>query len=305
MSDAATAAPAGDNGSTSAALAPSASATPSHTIAPPPNGAAPDVTTTTAPAATPAGAVGWLDGADELTLGYAQNKGWQNPLEAVKSYQNLEKLLGADRAGRTVVLPGENATPEEKAAFYEKLGRPASPADYGIKPGEGGDPKALEPFLNKFHELGLSKAQAEELTKFTGELAKQQQTQTAAQKATAFQADDQSLRTEWGAAYDQNVMAARASVQALGLDSATIDKISDALGHKATMELFAKIGSKTGESDFVTGDPGNFRGAMTPAQAKAQIKELQSDREFVKQYTSGNADARAKMAQLHQWAYSE
>lgn len=304
MSDAATAASAGDNGSTSAALAPSASATPAHTIAPPPNGAAP-AAVTPAPASTPAGANAWLEGADELTLGYAQNKGWQNPLEAVKSYQNLEKLLGADRAGRTVVMPGENATPEEKAAFYEKLGRPTTPADYGIKPGEGGDPKAVEPFLNKFHELGLSKFQAEELTKFTGDMAKQQEAAKASQQAATFAADDQALRSEWGAAYDQNVMAARASVQALGLDAATIDKISGTLGHKATMELFSKIGSKTGESSFVTGDPGNFSGAMTPAQAKAQIKELQADRAFIKLYTAGNAEAKAKMAQLHQWAYAE
>ena len=39
-------------------------------------------------------------------------EGWKDNAAVVESYANLEKLLGADRAGRTVVLPGDKATPK-------------------------------------------------------------------------------------------------------------------------------------------------------------------------------------------------
>ena len=59
---------------------------------------------TTDPAATTTptdSGIAWLPNADADTKGFIETKGWQSPADAVTSYRNIEKMLGADRAGRT------------------------------------------------------------------------------------------------------------------------------------------------------------------------------------------------------------
>jgi len=260
-----------------------------------------------APAPQPAtAAIPWLDGADETTLGYAANKGWQKPADLLSSYQNLEKLMGADRAGNTVVIPKEGADPKEWQAVYDRLGRPSDVKGYNVPVPEGGDPKLQEGMLKVAHELGLTKAQAEGLFGKFNETAVQSIQAQQQAKAAAFQADDAAVKSEWGAAYTQNLAIAQTAARGLGLDSATIDKLSDSLGHKGTMELLHKIGTKLGEPDFVAGDKTEqFGGVMSPGQAKAEIQALMADRNFAKLYMANDSKSMARMQQLHQWAYPE
>lgn len=245
----------------------------------------------------------WLNGADELTVGYAQNKGWDNPMKVLDSYKNLEKLFGADKAGRTVVMPKEG---EDYGAFYDKLGRPSDANGYKVQTGEGSDPAATQALLGKFHELGLSKSQGEALANWFNESIQTGKQAEENNRAMQFDKEENALRTEWGAAYTQNVAAAQNAARGLGMDAETIDKISGAIGHQATMSLLAKIGGSMSEDKFVTGanQPG-FNSVMTPAQAKAEIQSLMGDRDFVAKYTGGAKDAREKMAQLHAYAFPE
>lgn len=258
-----------------------------------------------APAEQPS-AFSWAQGADELTSGYIQNKGWDNPLKAVESYRNLEKLLGADKANNAVVIPRADADAKEWAAVYDKLGRPSAPDGYKVPLPEGGDPEFHKASMGKFHELGLTQKQGETLMNWYNESVMQQMQQVEAQRAEMFNQEEAAVRQEWGAAYTQNLAQAQAAARGLGLNAETIDALSDTLGHKATMNLLAKIGTRLGEDSFVSGDVNNsFGNAMTPAQAKAQIQSLMSDKDFTTKYMSGNQDAKAKMAQLHAWAYPE
>lgn len=257
-----------------------------------------------APAPAPAPGASWLgEGADELTTGFVQNKGWDTPMKAVQSYQNLEKLLGADRAGNTVIIPKEGADPKDVGAFYDRLGRPADASGYKIAETQGGNQEFQTAALGKIHELGLSKTQGESLVNWFNEQGLAAQTQSEQAKAAAFTQDQKALETGWGAAYTQNLAQAQNAARALGLDNATIDKMSDALGHKGTLELLQKIGSKAIEADFVSGDSGNkFSNVLSPAQAKAEIQSLMSDKNFTAKYLSKNAEAVARMTQLHEWA---
>lgn len=281
--------------SSSAALAAAPAAPAAPTSEPSAAPAAP------APAAAPAS---WLNGLDEVTTGYAQNKGWDSPAKAIDSYKNLEKLLGADRAGNTVVLPKADADPKEWAAVYDRLGRPADAKGYNVELPSFGDKATQEATLSKFHELGLTKAQGEQLASwYNGEIAKGLQA-SEAQKAQDFAMQDQALKSEWGGAYTQNLAAAQQGVRALGLDADSIDKLSDSLGHQRTMNMLAKIGSGLKEDSLVSGDnPGSFGSALTPGQAKAEIQSLMSDRNFVARYMGKDAEAMAKMDALHKYAY--
>jgi hypothetical protein len=269
------------------------------------------VVATTTPAAStappaPAAALTWLPTADEVTVGYVTNKGWTEPGQVLDSYRNLEKLMGADRAGNTVVLPKPDATPEELGKFYERLGRPAAADGYKLEVPAGGDPEFAKQASAWFHELGLSQKQGEALTqKWNAHIGGMTQAQAQATQQ-AFQADDAQLRTDWGQAYTQNLTQAQAAVRGLGISAEHIDKLSTSLGHKATMELFQKIGSRMGESDFVTGDKlEKFGNALTPGQAKAEIQSLRDDKAFVAKLLSKDAESTARWTRLHQFAFPE
>ena len=278
----------------------SSSAALASTAAAPASTGAPSAT----PAAPAAPASSWLTGLDEVTTGYAQNKGWDNPSKAIDSYRNLEKLLGADRAGNTVILPKPEADAKEWGAVFDRLGRPSDAKGYNVPVPQGGDQKVQESVLAKMHELGLTKTQGEELANWYNNMSVEAATQQAAQREIAFQQEDTALKTEWGGAYTQNLAQAQQGARALGLDADTIDKLSDTLGHKATMNLMQKIGSGLKEDSLVTNDgQSSYGNAMTPGQAKAQIQSLMADRNFVSRYMSGEAEAKAKMAALHDWAY--
>lgn len=259
-----------------------------------------------APAAPAAAAPKWLDGADETTIGYVQNKGWSEPKQVLEGYRNLEKLLGADKANNAVVIPKADADPKEWAAVYDRLGRPSSPDGYKVQFPEGGDKAVQQALLTKAHELGLTKAQAEGLFGELNQRSTEIVSKMEADKAARFQQEDQAVRQEWGQAFTQNLAQAQNAARGLGLDAETIDKLSDALGHKATMNLLQKIGSRMGEDSFVSGDGStSFGSAMTPGQAKAQIQSLMADKDFTTKYLANNADAKAKMAELHRYAYPE
>ena len=261
---------------------------------------------TTAPIVPPVAAPAWLTGADEARVGYVQNKGWTEPSQVVESYVNLEKLLGADRAGRTVVLPNPDAPAEEMAKFFDKLGRPSDPTGYKIPVPEGVPAEFATGVAAKMHELGVTKAQGEALASWWNEQGTAAQAATKAALDASIAADDAALKKDWGSAFQQNVALAQSAVRALGIDKATIDKMEANMGLKATMELFQKIGSKTGEPDFVTGE-GNqkFGNALTPGQAQAKIAELKTDHDFISKLSKGDAGARAELTRLNAFAYPE
>lgn len=270
-------------------------------------------TSTSAVAATPApspapaaSAPAWLDGADDLTVGYVQNKGWTDPKQVLDGYRNLEKLLGADKANNAVIIPKHDADPKEWGAVFDRLGRPTGPDGYKVDLPQGGDKAVQDASLAKFHELGLTKTQGEQLATWYNGLVAQSQQQSVEQRAAQFAQEDAAVKQEWGQAYNQNLAQAQAAARGLGLDSATIDKISDALGHKGTLNLLQKIGSRMGEDNFVTGDnQAGFGNAMTPAQAQSEIRTLMADKDFTRKYLGGDAGAKARMSQLHSFAFPE
>lgn len=260
-----------------------------------------------APAPAPAApAIKWLDGADETTVGYVQNKGWTEPKQVLEGYRNLEKLLGADKANNAVVIPKEGADPKEWAAVYDRLGRPSEPNGYKVELPQGGNAEFQNAVLSKFHELGLTKAQGEALANWYNGTTQESLAALEQQRVAQFQQDDAAIKREWGAAYTQNLAQAQSAARGLGLDANTIDKLSEALGHKTTMQLLQKVGSRLTEDSFVAPDaPQTFGSAMTPGQAKAQIQGLMSDKDFTAKYLAGDTDAKAKMARLHSFAYPE
>ncbi len=266
--------------------------------------AAPSVETAAAAVAAPAApavsAVSWLaaDVAPEL-VGHAQNAGWQTPADAVKSHHELQKLFGADRHGRTIVVPKEDAAPEEWAKFHEKLGRPADAKAYGIAVAEGADPKFADGFTAKAHELGLSTKQAQALAGWYGEFGGAASAEQAAATEAALASEHQALAKDWGTGPEaamRRELAKRAAVH-LGLDEAAIDAMEKVSGFSKTMKALAKVGDLMRE----TGGEGlNELGSfgMTPEGAKAKKSQLMADPGWRKAAMNPNSKEWAELQKI-------
>jgi len=268
----------------------------------------------TPPAADPAAAAPaaeWFSGIqDENVRTWAAGKGWKDPIAAVESNYNLEKLIGFEKAGRTIVLPKEDATPEERAQFFQKIGAPADVSGYKTP-----ESMATDPMVAAFREQALKTNMLPQ--QFEETLSWYQQQQAATQKAefearaAAGEKAIGDLRGEWGAAYDQNIeLAKRAANQFLPAKSADERKammgvIEAAVGTEAMLRFFSKIGEGLGEDRMHTdGDPGTGD-VMTPAVAKAKIEALKNDKEWAAAYVKGDAGKREEMSRLHKFAYPE
>src|ERR1700749_175555 len=129
------------------------------------------------PSAAPQSGKWWGEFKDETVRGYAETKNFTSPEEAVRSYQNLEKLVGSKASA--ITLPTSESKPEEWASLYDKLGRPGSADNYAV-PEPLKDDATVKGFAGKAHELGLSSKQWEGVMQFVGE---QSQSSSAAREA--------------------------------------------------------------------------------------------------------------------------
>lgn len=277
MSETATAALLGDNGGgASGAAAPAAPATQSNV---------------------------WSASFDEETAAYVQNKGWQSPTDLLSSYRNLEKYAGGSK--NLLELPGPDADQAKLDEFYNRLGRPADPGQYGIESPEGGDADLLNWFTKTAYANGLTSKQAQSLFQQWNEMAA---SKMEAMQQSAMENSERAigeLKREWGQAYDKQIDMGRRAVAALGLDQQRLTEYENKLGTGEMLKLFATLGSKMGEPSFEDGGRSNSTGGfgVTPAQAQQQLADLKMDKQFMGEYMRGNPEAVNKMKRLMEAAY--
>jgi|TARA_Y100000310_G_scaffold321795_2_gene379948 hypothetical protein len=246
---------------------------------------------------------------DDDLRSWAESKGLSAPDQALSSYRNLEKVFGADKAGRTVVLLGDEPTPEEQSDFYTRLGRPKDPKGYEFTAPEGADPAFSEEAKVKFHELGLTAHQAEGLAEWYNGQVSTMTESAEAQYKEQIDIDTASLRKEWGAAYDKNVGAAKSATKEFGLDEAQVDGLEASLGFGGLMRFMHSLGSRLGE-DTVDGSEDNVgSGLMTPESAKQAMLELNGSKEWFDAWMDkdhpGHAAAVAKKQRLSKMMIGE
>lgn len=252
--------------------------------------------------ASGAGGGDWITSLSPDHQAFVTGKQYKGVADIIDSYRNAEKLLGVP-ADRVLKLPGADGKPEDWAPIYDKLGRPKDAAGYGldalVPKGENGE--FMKAAAGKFHELGLSKSQAENLTKWYNEQAAGATTNFAANQAAESQAQQQKLAAEWGQAYDQNVGRAKAAASMLGVnDEKTIDALQSVMGFDGVFKFFNTIAEKIGEDNFPSSE--SQGSIMSPEAAKAELANLRNDADFRKKFLSGDVEARKRMEQLQKWA---
>ena len=247
----------------------------------------------------------WLDGInDPATKDWARAKGLQNGSfeNVLGSYHNLERMVGADKAGRTVTMLGDEASAEDTAAFYNKLGRPEKAAGYSVElpVSAGGDSSRMDLMRNKAHELGITDKQFKGLVEADDAYISALTTDTAANEASNTALAVATLQKEWGAAYDQKGAGIDAAAGKLGMTSAQLNGLRVSMGSVDAMKFVDGLNTKIGDHDFDTGIPTG--GGITPADAQIQLNELNLSKEFMEAWLNrqhpGHKAAVEKKARL-------
>ncbi len=229
------------------------------------------------------------------------------------SYLNAQKLLGVP-ADQIVRLPGQDDTAGWDQV-YAKLGRPEKAdgykfADVKLPDGLKVDDTLKTGYMDAAHKAGLSTRQANSLYEWwNGAMASgftAQQGQTAQGLAQA----EAALKTEWGAAFDQNVQLAKDAINHYGGEKLKAELDANGMANSPELaRVMAKIGANLREDGALTGRGGGGGDMKSPAEARQEINALQADKDFAKQYATkgapGHDDAVARMSRLYAMAYPE
>ncbi len=224
---------------------------------------------------------GWLSGLPEDLRALAAAKGWDGPAAAVESYRQLERLMGADKAGRGLLLPKDPDDAEGWRAVHMRLGCPETPEDYALDLPEGLDADAaVAEFRGLAHEVGLTLAQAKRLTGWwRGRLEAALAAQQAAEGRTARDAEA-ALRARWGEDYDlRRADAERARRRFSRGGGEGLGALEDVAGRPEAMAILAEIGAALGEDRYAGGGQDGF--AMSAEEARRELDGLQRDRAFM------------------------
>jgi hypothetical protein len=209
----------------------------------------------------------------------ADKKGWQNVQDLAKGYVNIEKMIGGD----PLVMPADDAAPEEWSKFYNRLGRPDTPDGYELSEMPEGYERneALSDWFKKSaHELGLNQKAAKELDKRFNEFMANYSAQQQEELGKQGESEKAALQKEWGNTYDENMALAQAAAEKLGGEKVAkaIQALEGQVGFQDTVKLFTELGKMFGDDKFIQSASARATGfGMSPEQAKMRIKEIESD----------------------------
>jgi len=227
-----------------------------------------------------------------------ESKGFKSADDALKSYKNLEAMVG-----NSVRIPSEDASPEAKAEFLEKikdldgvlikdsedffnkLGRPETAEDYNFEIDPSLAPSIdteLKDFQNIAHELGLTNEQAAKLvdTRLNTLKGMQEAQQAARDNAEA------GLKKLWGEEYNNRLDAAKTVLKSMREKHGdAVDALinSDAGNNVAFLQMASELASMYKEK----GHEGlsNAQFGTTPEEALGKIAEKRGDTGFMKAYS--------------------
>lgn len=256
-------------------------------------GQATETLTTQVPADTKT----WYDGASDETVGYIQNKGWnENPLGSVEAYQNLEKFHGVP-ADQIIKLPKDMSEEGAMDAVYDRLGRPEAADKYTIDLPEGveKDDTRMQGFRDVAHKIGLSNDQVKALASFDSDYMTTASETYNDNKNKDSEIELSNLKREWGSNFDERAELGRRFLSSNlpeGSDKGTlVSAIEDAIGTANTLKLFGNAGDKISRESPIhdSGEdrPFGYTAEQATYDKKILMDELKGDKERMTNYNKG------------------
>jgi hypothetical protein len=261
----------------------------------------------TEPSETEDTSTAFHDSLSEETKGLGDFRKFKDVDAVCQSYVSLHKQQ------RELAVPGSDSTPEQREAFYSRIGRPASLDDYKFAtiedlPEEAMPELRLREFRQFAHTNGYNQEQAAGAHNLAAKWMKEDAASVGAAVAARNQDWADAMKKEQGEAYGQNVkiaMRARDDMKIPGLQD-MLDETGTG-NHPAMMNLFLKVGKMLGQHDLVAGETGEFK--LGPEAAHNEIERLHADKEFMQKATRshlpGHKEASAKLSALHEQATPE
>jgi hypothetical protein len=278
---------------------------PANTVAPVPNTGGSVLTQNIE--ATPSD---WKSSLPEDLRGNASLQNINDIQSLAKSYVHAQSLVGADK----IVIPKDNASPEEWNTFWKKVGRPDDAKAYNLGkpenfPEQVFDPKMLEHMQGIFHETGLSSRQAETLyNKYMAYIAGEYET---SQKETSLQTEQglEKLKADFGSEYNVKLAAAQKTLQKFGSPELVEYLDKTGLGNSPELiKLFSNIGLSISESTAHDGESRGYN-PVSSQQAMAEIDTLRQDSDFIRLISNkngtGHREAVKRWQNLHALAYPD
>jgi len=198
----------------------------------------------------------WMDQLTDDLKGNESLTKFTKVADLGKSYIELE-----GRLGKSVAIPGEDASDEDRAAFREKMGIPKEAAGYELKALEGVPDyiqKSLagseESLRKRLLEAGVSQTAAKEIYGWMQEELKIGDDALGSLLKERAENAEKELRAEWKGDYEKNL-----NIMSNGLrrfaDPAFIEK-ADKMGWSRDPDfcrIFHKVGMTTSEDTLITG----------------------------------------------------
>ena len=225
-------------------------------------------------------------------------KNFKSDIDFVKNFKENESFLG-----RSIRVPGEDATDESRAQFYEKLakaangklmpvpdredkeamesvyssmGKPKESSEYSLPEVDG--VKLSDDQVNDFrevaHQLNLPKDGFKDM--MTGIMAKEGERL----EAERIQRDNgkKQLETEWGQAYDGKMERIYTVINQTGAPTDVVDAIkAGKMGPESLKWLDAMAENLQGSKMEISGQAPTQQIGTTPAEAKEQAAELRDN----------------------------
>jgi hypothetical protein len=244
-------------------------------------------------------AASWTDGLEPGIKEHPSLKNFKSPADLAKSWVGAQKLIGADK----VPLLNDKSTPEERDAFFNKIGRPEKVEGYKFEPfPEGlGNADREARFSNFAHKEGFTNTQANNARKFWAEEMQAEMGQMGEQTAEQQKATETELRKEWGMSFQTKMTTANKVFSSFS--EATQAKLTKAFGNDPDIiRDLAKHGSRFSEAGIVGEANKDF---FSPQEAEAEIAKMKSNPAYLNGQHPEHKLAVARMTALFKMAHPE
>ena len=195
-----------------------------------------------------------------------------------KSYINAVSMIGTDK----IPLPGKTATDEQWNEVYNKLGRPESADKYTLEfktDVAPVDENVIKGFAQNAHKLGLNNKQAQGILEFYKSTLEGSAKEMSVNMESAQASAANSLRSEWGKSYDENLRRA-SNVAQTYLEPELLDtqlRDGSRLGdNPKIIKAFSNIANLLSEDQIVGAESDNI---LQGRDVEKEIEELTTDRQ--------------------------
>jgi len=184
-----------------------------------------------------------------------------------KSYVEAEKKLG-----RSVELPGKDATEEDKAKFFSRIGRPQTPDDYELTVQDSELSKRLRKVA---YENGLTKEQLKAQSAVLSEYEATKEKVAAQSYTEAATKADRQLREEFGAQYDIRMEYAKKGFESLYSEGLRTQLSRAGITNSPEfIRVMSDLGSQLREASLRRGSPSSDADQDPYVKSMAYLKNL-------------------------------